>query len=167
MNELGIVIILLVCGAAIAAAAIIVAKLVARNEEKRLEEESQKPVDYRYKAKDQVMSDQQRSFYLKLVETFGERCHIFPNVALATFLDVETDGQDLKKAPEEIAGQVADFVMCHADSFKILCVVILEDDQRASMLTDAGLPVAVIHGAEQMEERQIVDQIAAAIRKKH
>jgi len=166
MNELGIVIILLVCGAAIAATAIIVAKLVTKNEEKRLEG-SQKPVEYHYKARGRVMSDAQQSFYLKLVEVFGERCHIFPNVALEALLDAEIDGQDAKKALEKIAGQTADYVMCHADSFKILCVVVLEDDQWVATLADAGLPVAVMHGVEQMEEQQIVDQIAAAVRAKN
>ena len=170
MNELGIVIILLVCGAAIAAVAIIVAKLVARNEEKRSAAESEQvaeSVKYQYRAGGRMMSDLQQGFYLKLTETFGERCYIFPNVALAAILDTEIDGQDAKKALESITGQTVDYVMCHADSFRILCVVILGDDQRVATLMDAGLPVAVMSEAERMNKQEIVDQIAVAIRKKN
>lgn len=170
MNELGIVIILLVCGAAIATVAIIVAKLVARNEEKRSAAESEQvaeSVKYQYRARSRMMSDLQQGFYLKLTETFGERCYIFPNVALAALLDTEIDGQDAKKALESITGQTVDYVMCHADSFRILCVVILGDDQRVATLMDAGLPVAVMSEAERMNKQEIVDQIAVAIRKKN
>lgn len=168
MNELGIVLILLVCGAAIAAAAIIVAKLVTRNEEKKAEEQREpKPVKYHYRSDGRVMSDSQQDFYQKLVEIFGERCYIFPNMALAALVDTEIKGQDAEDALEKIAGQTVDFVMCHADILKVLCVVVLEDDQRVATLRGAGLPVAVMRDSEQMRKEQIVDQIAAAVRKKN
>lgn len=182
MNELGIVIILLVCGAAIAGTAIVVAKLATRNTA-RLAEEQEEPDDaaeaeleaafdsmpekYHYRAEGRVMSDQQQDFYMKLSGIFGERCYIFPNVAVAALLDAEISGQDAKRAVEKIAGLTVDYVMCQADSFKILCVVVLADDQRVAILRGAGVPVAVIRDAEHAEKQQIVDQIAVAVRKKN
>lgn len=185
MNELGIVVILLVCGAAIAAAAVIVAKLATRNvakqaadedEEARLvaEAEADKrelaesieadPVKYHYRTKNRVMSDGQQEFYQKLAEVFGERCYIFPNVALAAMLDAEISGQDDVKAMARVAGLTADFVMCHADDLRILCVVVLADDRRVKILKEIGVPVAVMREPGQMDKQQIVDQITAAIR---
>lgn len=168
MNELGIVLILLICGAAIAAAAIIVAKLVTKNEEKRAaEQEKPEPAKYHYGSEGRVMSDSQQDFYRKLAEVFGERCYIFPNMALAALVDTEIKGQDAEKALERVAGQTVDYVMCHADSLKVLCVILLDDDQRVATLRGAGLLVAVMREAEQMEKEQIVDQIAAAVRRKN
>lgn len=165
MNELGIVLILLVCGAAIAAAAVVVAKMVTKNEEKKAEAKRE-PVKYHYRSNGLVMDAQQQDFYQKLTEVFGERCYIFPNMALTALVDAKISGQDAEKALEEVAGQTVDYVMCHADDLKILCVVVLADDQRVKTLKGAGLPVAVMREAEQMEKQQIVDQIAAAVRTK-
>lgn len=181
MNELGIVVILLVCGAAIAVTAIVVAKLATRNTQKLAEELAEEPDDtaeaeleaafesmparYHYRANGRVMSDAQQDFYMKLAGTFGERCYIFPNVAVSALLDAEISGQDAKLAMGKVAGQVVDFVMCHAENMKILCVVVLADDARVALLREAGVPVAVMRDPLQMEKQQIVDQIAAAVRK--
>lgn len=172
MDELGIVLILLVCGAAIAAAAIVVAKLVTKNENKKAtaEEPEEAPVSapakFHYRSDGRVMSEAQEEFYQKLAEIFSERCYIFPNVAVAALVDAEINGQDAEKALAEIAGQTVDFVMCHADNMKVLSVVVLGDDRRVTILRNAGLPVAVMREPAEMDKQQIVDQIAAAVRKK-
>lgn len=177
MNELGIVIILLVCGAAIAGTAIVVAKLATKNEKKLADElreaeleaafdQDVEPAKYHYRAEGRVMSAQQEDFYMKLAGIFGERCYIFPNVAMVALVDAEISGQDEKMAMRKIAGQTVDYVMCRADNFKILCTVVLADDQRVAILRGAGVPVAVMRDPLQMEKQQIVDQIAAAVRTK-
>lgn len=82
---------------------------------------------YSYKRKDFIMSRPEHKFFDILVEIFGNKYYIFPQIHLATILDNKIVGQNWKGAFRHIDEKSVDFVICDKSYIKPLLAIELDD----------------------------------------
>lgn len=132
---------------------------------------------YRYFAKNAIMTERENKFFRQLNEILGNKWFIIPQVHLSALLNHKVKGQNWKAAFRHINGKSVDFVLLSKETLKPICAIELDDSTHnyknrverdaevERIFADAKLPLARFKNPEKLSRQDIVNTIAAAIKK--
>ena len=132
---------------------------------------------YRYFAKNTIMTERENKFFKQLNEILGNKWFIIPQVHLSALLNHKVKGQNWKAAFRHINGKSVDFVLLSKETIKPICAIELDDSTHnyknrverdaevERIFADAKLPLARFKNPEKLSRQEIVNTIAAAIKK--
>lgn len=134
-----------------------------------------KKAQYRYYAKPYVMTSRENECFKTLNEIFSSKWFVVPQVHLSALLDYRVKGQNWNAAFRHINGKSVDFVLIGKESYKVICVIELDDSTHSKpdrierdaeierMFKEARIPLARIGGFESMTKSEIAKVITDAI----
>ncbi|MDD3182247.1 MAG: DUF2726 domain-containing protein [Alphaproteobacteria bacterium] len=112
-----------------------------------------------------LMTANEREFFGRLARALPD-CHVFPQVAFNALLDARKGlgWQERGQTRNRFDRKVADYVICHRDTFEVLAIVELDDrthraekdEQRDALLTGAGYRVIRFQSRAKPTETEIV-----------
>lgn len=132
---------------------------------------------YRYFAKNTIMTERENKFFKQLNEILGNKWFIIPQVHLSALLNHKVKGQNWKAAFRHINGKSVDYVLLSKETMKPICAIELDDSTHnyknrverdaevERIFADAKLPLARFKNPEKLSRQDIVNTIAAAIKK--
>jgi len=141
-------------------------KYVQRNSNNNAVTES-----YQYKRKEYFITKPEHELYDLLVQLFGFKYYIFPQVRLSTLLDEKVRGQNWRGAWSHINRKSVDFVFCDKANIKPLLALELDDashekeerierdEEVERILKDAQLPLIRIENHGQFDRLAIYREI--------
>ena len=134
-----------------------------------------KKAQYRYYAKPYVMTSRENECFKILNEIFSSKWFVVPQVHLSALLDYKVKGQNWNAAFRHINGKSVDFVLIGKESYKVICVIELDDSTHSKpdrierdaeierMFKEARIPLARIGRFESMTKSEIAKIITDAI----
>ena len=134
-----------------------------------------KKAQYRYYAKPYVMTSRENECFKILNEIFSSKWFVVPQVHLSALLDYKVKGQNWNAAFRHINGKSVDFVLIGKESYKVICVIELDDSTHSKpdrierdaeierMFKEARIPLARIGRFESMTKSEIAKVITDAI----
>ena len=134
-----------------------------------------KKAQYRYYAKPYVMTSRENECFKILNEIFSSKWFVVPQVHLSALLDYRVKGQNWNAAFRHINGKSVDFVLIGKESYKVICVIELDDSTHSKpdrierdveierMFKEARIPLARIGRFESMTKSEIAKVITDAI----
>lgn len=84
-------------------------------------------LDYKYRAKEHLMTRTEEEFFDLLTETVFEKYYVFPQIHLSALLDHKIKGQNWKGAFAHINGKSVDHVLCDKHTLKPVYAIELDD----------------------------------------
>ena len=132
---------------------------------------------YRYFAKNAIMTERENKFFQQLNEILGNKWFVIPQVHLSALLNHKVKGQNWKAAFRHINGKSVDYVLLSKETMKPICAIELDDSTHnyknrverdaevERIFADAKLPLARFKNPEKLSRQDIVNTIAAAIKK--
>ena len=134
-----------------------------------------KKSQYKYYAKSYVMTSRENDCFKILNEIFSSKWFVVPQVHLSALLDYRVKGQNWNAAFRHINGKSVDFVLIGKESYKVICVIELDDSTHSKpdrierdveierMFKEARIPLARINKFESMTKPEIAKVITDAI----
>ena len=134
-----------------------------------------KKSQYKYYAKSYVMTSRENECFKILNEIFSSKWFVVPQVHLSALLDYRVKGQNWNAAFRHINGKSVDFVLIGKESYKVICVIELDDSTHSKpdrierdveierMFKEAGIPLARISKFESMTKSEIAKVVTDAI----
>lgn len=134
-----------------------------------------KKSQYKYYAKPYVMTSRENECFKTLNEIFSSKWFVVPQVHLSALLDYKVKGQNWNAAFRHINGKSVDFVLIGKESYKVICVIELDDSTHSKpdrierdaeierMFKEARIPLARIGRFESMTKSEIAKVITDAI----
>lgn len=134
-----------------------------------------KKSQYKYYAKSYVMTSRENECFKTLNEIFSSKWFVVPQVHLSALLDYRVKGQNWNAAFRHINGKSVDFVLIGKESYKVICVIELDDSTHSKpnrierdveierMFKEAGIPLARISKFESMTKPEIAKVVTDAI----
>lgn len=134
-----------------------------------------KKAQYRYYAKPYVMTSRENECFKILNEIFSSKWFVVPQVHLSALLDYRVKGQNWNAAFRHINGKSVDFVLIGKESYKVICVIELDDSTHSRsdrierdaeierMFKESRIPLARIGRFESMTKSEIAKIITDAI----
>ena len=134
-----------------------------------------KKSQYKYYAKPYVMTSRENKCFKILNEIFSSKWFVVPQVHLSALLDYRVKGQNWNAAFRHINGKSVDFVLIGKESYKVICVIELDDSTHSKpdrierdveierMFKEAGIPLARISKFESMPKSEIAKVVTDAI----
>jgi hypothetical protein len=134
-----------------------------------------KKSQYKYYAKSYVMTSRENDCFKILNEIFSSKWFVVPQVHLSALLDYRVKGQNWNAAFRHINGKSVDFVLIGKESYKVICVIELDDSTHSKpdrierdveierMFKEAGIPLARISKFESMTKPEIAKVVTDAI----
>jgi len=113
-----------------------------------------------------------------LNEIFSSKWFVVPQVHLSALLDYRVKGQNWNAAFRHINGKSVDFVLIGKESYKVICVIELDDSTHSRsdrmerdaeierMFKGARIPLARIGRFESMTKSEVAKVVADAINAK-
>lgn len=132
---------------------------------------------YRYFAKNTIMTERENKFFKQLNEILGNKWFIIPQVHLSALLNHKVKGQNWKAAFRHINGKSVDYVLLSKETMRPICAIELDDSTHnyknrverdaevERIFAEAKLPLARFKNPEKLSRQDIVNTIAAAIKK--
>ena len=132
---------------------------------------------YRYFAKNTIMTERENKFFQQLNEILGNKWFVIPQVHLSALLNHKVKGQNWKAAFRHINGKSVDYVLLSKETMKPICAIELDDSTHnyknrverdaevERIFAEAKLPLARFKNPEKLSHQDIVNTIAAAIKK--
>ena len=132
---------------------------------------------YRYFAKNTIMTERENKFFKQLNEILGNKWFVIPQVHLSALLNHKVKGQNWKAAFRHINGKSVDYVLLSKETMKPICAIELDDSTHnyenrverdaevERIFVEAKLPLARFKNPEKLSHQDIVNTIAAAIKK--
>ena len=134
-----------------------------------------KKSQYKYYAKSYVMTSRENECFKTLNEIFSSKWFVVPQVHLSALLDYRVKGQNWNAAFRHINGKSVDFVLIGKESYKVICVIELDDSTHSKpdrierdaeierMFKEARIPLARISKFESMTKSEIAKVVTDAI----
>ena len=134
-----------------------------------------KKSQYKYYAKSYVMTSRENECFKILNEIFSSKWFVVPQVHLSALLDYRVKGQNWNAAFRHINGKSVDFVLIGKESYKVICVIELDDSTHSKpdrierdveierMFKEAKIPLARISKFESMTKPEIAKVVTDAI----
>lgn len=134
-----------------------------------------KKSQYRYYAKSYIMTSRENECFKILNEIFSSKWFVVPQVHLSALLDYRVKGQNWNAAFCHINGKSVDFVLIGKESYKVICVIELDDSTHSKpdrierdaeierMFKEARIPLARISKFESMTKPEIAKVVTDAI----
>lgn len=134
-----------------------------------------KKSQYKYYAKSYVMTSRENDCFKILNEIFSSKWFVVPQVHLSALLDYRVKGQNWNAAFRHINGKSVDFVLIGKESYKVICVIELDDSTHSKpdrierdveierMFKEARIPLARISKFESMTKPEIAKVVTDAI----
>ena len=134
-----------------------------------------KKSQYKYYAKSYVMTSRDNECFKILNEIFSSKWFVVPQVHLSALLDYRVKGQNWNAAFRHINGKSVDFVLIGKESYKVICVIELDDSTHSRsdrierdaeierMFKESRIPLARICRFESMTKSEIAKVITDAI----
>lgn len=134
-----------------------------------------KKSQYKYYAKSYVMTSRENECFKILNEIFSSKWFVVPQVHLSALLDYRVKGQNWNAAFRHINGKSVDFVLIGKESYKVICVIELDDSTHSRsdrierdaeierMFKESRIPLARIGRFESMTKSEIAKVITDAI----
>lgn len=134
-----------------------------------------KKSQYKYYAKSYVMTSRENECFKILNEIFSSKWFVMPQVHLSALLDYRVKGQNWNAAFRHINGKSVDFVLIGKESYKVICVIELDDSTHSKpdrierdveierMFKEARIPLARISKFESMTKPEIAKVVTNAI----
>lgn len=134
-----------------------------------------KKSQYKYYAKPYVMTSRENECFKILNEIFSSKWFVVPQVHLSALLDYRVKGQNWNAAFRHINGKSVDFVLIGKESYKVICVIELDDSTHSRphrierdveierMFKEARIPLARISKFESMTKPEIAKVVTDAI----
>lgn len=134
-----------------------------------------KKSQYKYYAKPYVMTSRENECFKILNEIFNSKWFVMPQVHLSALLDYRVKGQNWNAAFRHINGKSVDFVLIGKESYKVICVIELDDSTHSKpdrmerdveierMFKEAKIPLARISKFESMTKPEIAKVVTDAI----
>ena len=134
-----------------------------------------KKAQYRYYAKPYVMTSRENECFKILNEIFSSKWFVVPQVHLSALLDYRVKGQNWNAAFRHINGKSVDFVLIGKESYKVICVIELDDSTHSKpdrierdveierMFKEAKIPLARISKFESMTKPELAKAITDVI----
>ena len=132
---------------------------------------------YHYFAKNTIMTERENKFFKQLNEILGNKWFVIPQVHLSALLNHKVKGQNWKAAFRHINGKSVDYVLLSKETMKPICAIELDDSTHnyknrverdaevERIFAEAKLPLARFKNPEKLSRQDIVNTIAAAIKK--
>ena len=132
---------------------------------------------YRYFVKNAIMTERENKFFQQLNEILGNKWFVIPQVHLSALLNHKVKGQNWKAAFRHINGKSVDYVLLSKETMKPICAIELDDSTHnyknrverdaevERIFAEAKLPLARFKNPEKLSCQDIVNTIAAAIKK--
>lgn len=132
---------------------------------------------YRYFAKNTIMTERENKFFKQLNEILDNKWFVIPQVHLSALLNHKVKGQNWKAAFRHINGKSVDYVLLSKETMKPICAIELDDSTHnyknrverdaevERIFAEAKLPLARFKNPEKLSRQDIVNTIAAAIKK--
>ena len=123
------------------------------------------------------MTERENKFFKQLNEILGNKWFIIPQVHLSALLNHKVKGQNWKAAFRHINGKSVDYVLLSKETMKPICAIELDDSTHnyknrverdaevERIFAEAKLPLARFKNPEKLSRQDIVNTIAAAIKK--
>jgi len=139
--------------------------------------EARKSAEYRYLAKNEVMTPAETSFYKRLEKVVDGRYYIFPQIHLSSLMINKTMGKYYKLGYQRIQRRSVDYVLCDKTSMKPIYAVELDDSTHDNakregrdsmvegMLRDINLPLVRFRNVSKLTDDQITQKFKAAATK--
>lgn len=137
-----------------------------------------KKSQYKYYAKSYVMTSRENDCFKILNEIFSSKWFVVPQVHLSALLDYRVKGQNWNAAFRHINGKSVDFVLIGKESYKVICVIELDDSTHSKpdrierdveierMFKGTRIPLARITRFESMTKPEIAKVVTDAINAK-
>ena len=134
-----------------------------------------KKSQYKYYAKPYVMTSRENECFKILNEIFGSKWFVVPQVHLSALLDYRVKGQNWNAAFRHINGKSVDFVLIGKESYKVICVIELDDSTHNKperkerdveierIFNQAKIPLARISKFEAMTKAELAKVITDVI----
>ena len=134
-----------------------------------------KKSQYKYYAKSYVMTSRENECFKILNEIFSSKWFVVPQVHLSALLDYRVKGQNWNAAFRHINGKSVDFVLIGKESYKVICVIELDDSTHSRphrierdaeierIFKEARIPLARISKFESMTKPEIAKIVTDAI----
>lgn len=135
-----------------------------------------KKTNYRYFAKNYIMTQRESSFFKLLNDVLGTKWYIVPQVHLSALLNHKVNGQNWNAAFRHINGKSVDFVLLSKESMKPVCAIELDDashersdrmardEEVERIFKQAKIPLARFRKVEDPSRQDIADAIATTIK---
>lgn len=130
---------------------------------------------YKYRRKEQLMTNYEAKFFRRLEKVAGDRYYIFPQVHLSSILDHKVKGQDWRAALSTIQRKSVDYVLCSREDLRITYAIELDDsshdqDERVDrdrtverILADSGVVLVRFRNSNEMSDEEIKNQFIKAV----
>lgn len=130
---------------------------------------------YKYRRKEQLMTNFEAKFFRRLQSVAGDRYYVFPQVHLSSILDHKIKGQDWRAALSTIQRKSVDYVLCSKDDLRITYAIELDDsshdlDDRVErdrtveqILADSGIVLVRFRNSSEMSDEEIKNQFIKAV----
>lgn len=134
-----------------------------------------KKFTYKYRRKEQLMTDFEAAFFRRLEKVAGDRYYIFPQIHLSSILDHKIKGQDWRAALSTIQRKSVDYVLCSKDDLRITYAIELDDsthdrDDRIDrdrtverILADSGIVLVRFRNTNNISDEDIKNQFIKAV----
>lgn len=135
-----------------------------------------KKSNYRYYAKNSIMTQREQHFFQQLNDIFGAKCYVVPQVHLSALLNHKIKGQNWNAAFKHINGKSVDFVLLSKTTLKPICAIELDDsthDRKSRIVRDeeveriftaAKIPLARFRSPEKLSRQEMINTISYAIK---
>lgn len=85
----------------------------------------------RYRPRKRLMEGSERRCFQLLIQLFGDKFYIIPDVAVSSLLNHKVGTQDRHAAYSFIEDKTVDFVLCNKRTLRPICAIKLSDHHRA------------------------------------
>lgn len=128
----------------------------------------------RYRSRKRLMDGPEKRCFQLLIDLFGNRFYIIPDVALSALLNHRVGTQDKYAAYHFIEGKSVDFVLCNKKTLRPICAVKINDQRRskdkeaeatdmAKFFRSAHLPFVYLDEPAKLTERRLIDEFSRVI----
>lgn len=131
--------------------------------------------EFPYTRRDELLTPAERAFFAVLGTTIPPDWHVFPQVRLASLVQIRKGTRNWKPHYSRVAQKCVDFVICDATAVAPRLVIELDDSSHNrpdrqkrdafvdAVLKAAGLPIVHVRWQRQYDPSQLAAQIRAAI----
>ncbi len=129
----------------------------------------------RYRPRKRLMEGPEKKCFQMLVDLFGQKFYIIPQVELSALLNHKVGTQDRHAAYHFIEHKTVDFVLCNKRTLRPICAVKLDEGDKSSKLPgdtlediqnffrSARLPFVALPRKQTLTRQNIIDEFSRVI----
>lgn len=128
----------------------------------------------RFRSRKRLMDGTEKKCFQLLIDLFGNRFYVIPDVALSALLNHRVGAQDKYAAYHFIEGKSVDFVLCNKKSLRPICAVKVGERHRSKtkdtettdmskFFRSAHLPFVYLSEPDKLTKHRLIDEFSRVI----